>query len=490
MEVAQVIWTIAGSDSSAGAGIQADIKTAQDIGIHCCSIITAITAQNTSKIIDILPINSRTFQKQIDVLEHEFRPQAIKTGMIATVEQALIIKKFLSKNPDIFYICDPVTMSSSGNKLCKKDTEEAIEKLLFPRANLLTPNYIEAQKISKCTSINVNILGKHILKAHSCQGVLIKGGHIPSETCVDTYMDETETFSLISPKNKNKTNVHGTGCALSTAIIAKYVQNKNIKDSIIQAKQYITNQIDQAKIQIKDINILKHNYNMATDINTLPKIKHLNIKINRYDRFQILEPKIGLYPIIDSYKWLSILANNNIKIVQLRIKNSSKETIEEEVQKSIQYANKYNIKLFINDYWELAIKYKAYGVHLGQTDIPMANLSTISKNKLALGVSTRSFYDLSVALSIQPSYIAVGPIYKTNSKRNLNKSTQGIEKVYEWKKLIKNIPLIAIGGINAENMDKLYSAGANGVAVIEYIQESTDVNENINKARIIYQKYT
>ena len=103
MEIKKVIWTIAGSDSSAGAGIQADIKTAQDIGVYCCSVITAITAQSTSKIIDILPINSSAFQKQIDALKYEFKPQDIKTGMIATIEQARIIKNFLNRNPDIFY---------------------------------------------------------------------------------------------------------------------------------------------------------------------------------------------------------------------------------------------------------------------------------------------------------------------------------------------------------------------------------------------------
>ncbi len=131
-----------------------------------------------------------------------------------------------------------------------------------------------------------------------------------------------------------------------------------------------------------------------------------------------------------------------------------------------------DIKLFINDYWEFAIKHKAYGVHLGQDDLKFADINAIKQNNLCLGISTHNYHELAYAMSHKPSYIALGPIYPTTTKI-MQHNPQGIEKIHIWQELI-NCPLVLIGGINLDNIDKILKTGIKNIAVISAITEASD----------------
>jgi hydroxymethylpyrimidine kinase/phosphomethylpyrimidine kinase/thiamine-phosphate diphosphorylase len=145
---------------------------------------------------------------------------------------------------------------------------------------------------------------------------------------------------------------------------------------------------------------------------------------------------IGLYPVIDNISWLETLLPLGIEHIQLRIKkNNNSQDLEKEIKNSILLAQKYNAKLYINDHWELAIKYSAYGIHLGQEDLDVANRDVIISANLKLGISAYSDQELARALEYKPSYIAFGPIFETVSKV-MSVDAQGLEKLAEWRRKI------------------------------------------------------
>lgn len=183
---------------------------------------------------------------------------------------------------------------------------------------------------------------------------------------------------------------------------------------------------------------------------------------------------IGLYPCVDSLLWLERLLDAGVSFLQLRIKtNESEEMPEEAIQAAIKLANTYGAILFINDFWELAIKYGAYGVHLGQEDLIHADLVAIQQAGLRLGVSTHNKDELAIALKIQPSYIALGHIFPTQTKVMPSKP-QGLLNLKEQVALAKPYPTVAIGGIGMAEAPHVLATGVNGIALVSAITKSKD----------------
>lgn len=179
--------------------------------------------------------------------------------------------------------------------------------------------------------------------------------------------------------------------------------------------------------------------------------------------------KLGFYPIVDTAAWLERLLPLGVTTAQLRNKNLSGAELENEIQAAIALGKKYNCRLFINDYWELAIRHGAYGVHLGQEDLDDADLNAIAAAGLRLGISTHDYQELGRAKQCQPSYYALGPIYHTTSKE-VGFAPQGLEKLREWRAMTDR-QLVAIGGITLERALDVIAAGADGIAVITDITQ-------------------
>lgn len=181
---------------------------------------------------------------------------------------------------------------------------------------------------------------------------------------------------------------------------------------------------------------------------------------------------LGLYPVVDSVDWIKKLLPLGISTIQLRIKDKAADQLEKEIAKAVEVAEHYKARLFINDYWPLAIKYKAYGVHLGQEDLDSADLEKILKAGLRLGVSTHSLFEIDRILPIRPSYLAFGPIFPTSSKA-MPFVPQGITKLAHWVDQL-NYPVVAIGGINQERLAGILETGVSGIAMISAITQAAD----------------
>lgn len=160
-----------------------------------------------------------------------------------------------------------------------------------------------------------------------------------------------------------------------------------------------------------------------------------------------------------------------IRTIQLRVKDLQGDALDNEIQKGVAIAERYKARLFINDHWQLAIKHKAYGVHLGQEDLDDADLAAISQAGLYLGVSTHCFYEVARAHAIKPSYLACGPVYHTDSKQ-MPWIPHGITNLSYWKNLMQSYPWVAIGGINADRIAEVASTGVSGIAMISAITQA------------------
>jgi thiamine-phosphate pyrophosphorylase/hydroxymethylpyrimidine kinase/phosphomethylpyrimidine kinase/thiamine-phosphate diphosphorylase len=192
------------------------------------------------------------------------------------------------------------------------------------------------------------------------------------------------------------------------------------------------------------------------------------------------ETPLGLYAITDRAEKLKTLFELGVTTAQLRVKDLEEEALENEIVEAIKLSNHYQTRLFINDYWQLAIKHQAYGIHLGQEDLVDADLEAIHRANIRLGVSTHTTKEIEMALEIEPSYLAIGPIFKTSTKV-VNYETVGIEELKRWSQNLP-YPVVAIGGIGLENIQQIIEIDSvDGIAMISELLENNSISPQKTK---------
>lgn len=186
------------------------------------------------------------------------------------------------------------------------------------------------------------------------------------------------------------------------------------------------------------------------------------------------------YPIFDNSEWLKRLLPLGIKLVQLRIKDKSDEETRAEIIKGKALCERYGAQLIVNDYWQIAIDEKCDFIHLGQEDLDIADIKAIRAAGIKIGLSTHDNDELDRALSYKPEYLALGPVYPTILKK-MKWTEQGLDKVTEWKKLVGDTPLVAIGGMSVERAQGAFDAGADIVSAITDITLNDDPEARIKQ---------
>ena len=181
----------------------------------------------------------------------------------------------------------------------------------------------------------------------------------------------------------------------------------------------------------------------------------------------------SFYPIFDSADWIERLVPLGIKLVQLRIKDLPEDDIAQHIRRSQAVCRQHNCTLIINDYWQLAMSMGCDWVHLGQEDLDTADIDAIRAAGLRLGISTHDHQELKRALALSPDYVALGPVYPTILKK-MKWHEQGLDRVAEWKALVGDVPLVAIGGMSVDRAALAFSAGADIVAAVTDITLHTD----------------
>lgn len=234
-----IAWTIAGSDPSGGAGIQVDLKVLDAFGVHGCSVITALTAQNTVGVTATEPVSEAMLQAQLEVLAADLPPNAIKTGMLGSIATCTVLAGFLSAlpAPRPMLVCDPVLKSTSGADLLDPEALDMLLQGIFPHVAVLTPNLPEVYRILGEDDLAAEDAAERLLST-GVRSVLIKGGHMEGAECRDYWTDGNQSMWLTSPRIPTNAT-HGTGCILSSAIAAGLALGQDIPDAIIDAKTFL-----------------------------------------------------------------------------------------------------------------------------------------------------------------------------------------------------------------------------------------------------------
>ncbi|CCY04994.1 phosphomethylpyrimidine kinase [Eggerthella sp. CAG:1427] len=235
------VLSIAGSDSSGGAGIQADIKAMTALGVYAETVITALTAQNTQGVQGVLPTPPEFISQQIESVFSDIRPDAVKIGMLPNEESVCAVARALRGWQAEHVVLDPVMVATSGASLSEDGAVSALKKELIPLAEVITPNIPEAQALSgvPIETEDDMVAAGVVLCNRGAKAVLVKGGHL--QTCADDVLvmseDDTEWFRASRVKTNN---THGTGCTLSSAIAAYLAKGLPLAEAVARAKRYLT----------------------------------------------------------------------------------------------------------------------------------------------------------------------------------------------------------------------------------------------------------
>ena len=240
------VLTIAGSDSGGGAGIQADLKTFSALGCYGMSVITALTAQNTTGVTGIHAVPPSFVTQQMAAVMDDIGVDAVKIGMLFSAELIESVAESLKRYGVNTIVLDPVMVAQSGDKLLQDEAIEALKEILIPLATIITPNLPEAKVL-----LDRDINGREgIQKAASSlvefgsKSVLIKGGHLDTSESSDVlYIKDGERFVVLPDERVQTPNIHGTGCTLSSAIAAQLANGLEIEPAVRKAKEYIAKAI-------------------------------------------------------------------------------------------------------------------------------------------------------------------------------------------------------------------------------------------------------
>ena len=236
--------TIAGSDSSGGAGIQADIKTMTAHGVYAMSAVTALTAQNTTGVYGVMESTPEFLANQIDCVFSDIRPDAVKTGMVASAALIGVIAERLAHYRAAHVVVDPVMVATSGASLMESGALAALTGQLLPLAELITPNIPEAQALAGMTIASAEEMKEAAIRLFDRYGcaVLLKGGHFMGDA--NDLLCTDRGFEWICGRRIENPNTHGTGCTLSSAIASNLALGYSLEEAVFRGKAYVTDAIE------------------------------------------------------------------------------------------------------------------------------------------------------------------------------------------------------------------------------------------------------
>ncbi len=499
-----IVWTIAGSDSGGGAGIQADLATMQDLGCHGCSAITTLTAQSSVTVSLIEAVSTDMMLSQLETLACDLPPKAIKIGLLANQQQLELIatwlKKFKVQFPEVMVIVDPVMVASCGDNL----NQQSLDFTPFIGVmDLLTPNQTELKALYAATDRPLSETGKDELTLMNQMAItlgndfqchlLAKGGdaswqaqhawdlYLPRKVQGASEEHDNRCFILQSPRIDTCNN-HGSGCTLSSAIASFLAQDLVLHDAVVLAKAYV-NQGLYACVKVGQGAGYLARKGWPSQLELFPQIIPFESRgLNSTElQFKPVSTPLGIYPVVDNLEVLESLLKAGCKTLQFRLKTDNCKIeqhhlteIELQVAAAIELGNRYQSQLFINDHWQLALKYHAFGIHLGQEDALKADLSLIAKQGMALGLSSHGYFEALFACQLNPSYIACGHIYPTTTK-SMPSAPQGVKKLAWYSQLLKeHFATVAIGGIDMQRLEEVAATGVADVAVVRAVTEAKD----------------
>jgi len=493
-----VVWTIAGTDSGAGAGIHADARALDAFEVHGACAVAAITAQHSRAVERVEPVAAATLDAQLAALAADMPPDAIKTGLLASVENLRVVvawvKKLRAAGRPVPLVVDPVFGATTGAAFADDALRAAYRDELLPLATLATPNFAEARALAGDLPDAASLAGAW--RGFGVQAVVVTGGDEdpapspsrPPETlehgrpCPPTpplagdWLDSAHglpcTGWLALPRIATAHD-HGTGCAFASAAAAALAHGFVAADAVVLAKMATAEALRHGWAAGAGAGPVGPRAGFARRLANLPTLADA-APARATLPFTAMPPAArGLYAIVDSADWVGRVVAAGVRLVQLRIKDAAPYQLVQQIRAALAHAGDAGATLIVNDHWQLALELGAHGVHLGQEDLAGVDIPALRKAGLLLGVSTHSYWEVCRARALQPSYIACGPVHATQLKQ-MPWTPQGEGNLAYWSALLAPTPVVAIGGMDAPRARAAMAAGASAVAVVGAIARATD----------------
>lgn len=474
-----IVWSIAGTDSGGGAGLAADQRAAEALGVHLCPVVAAVTAQNSRAVTRTAPMAPDLIDAQLEALADDMPPVAVKTGLLGGAAQIRVVARWIDRLRDhhgaVALVVDPVLGASSGARFADDEALRAYRDELLPRATLLTPNRREAAALAGGDDAVPALAGA--LRAAGAQAVCITGGDA-GETLALDWLDCNHARGWLALPRVLTRHGHGTGCTYATSAAAAFALGFVAADAAVIAKMSTTHALRRARAAGAGAGPVIAASGACVDPGLLPTMsfgteppawpslggQHSDTASPGHDT-----DRLGIYALVDSIERLQAALDAGVRTVQLRIKVPPTDArLRDAVQRGVAACRRAGARLFVNDHWRLALEFGAYGVHLGQEDLlalDEAERRAIASRGLALGVSSHSLWELARARSLSPAYIACGPVWPTSTK-SMPWRPQGTDNLAWWC-AVAATPVVAIGGIlTPDQVRRAARAGADGVCVV------------------------
>lgn len=506
-----VVWTICGTDSGGGAGLHADARALDALGVHGACAVAAVTAQHSRAVTHVEPVAPGVLAAQLAALADDMPPDAIKTGLLGSLANLRVVvdhvQRLRARFPDraIPLVVDPVFGATTGASFADHGLRDAYRQELLPLATLATPNVAEARSLVPSSQRLGPVPLARAWRTFGARAVVVTGGD--SHRLAEDELEHLSTARLASrlaeidaraawahdwldaehglrsrgwlaARRVETGHDHGTGCVFASAAAAAMAHGFVAADAVVLAKMATSEALRHGYAAGAGAGPVLPGAGFARRLANLPVLDPLPETGSRFAFPRMPGPTRGLYAIVDSSAWVARVLAQGVRLVQLRIKDAPGDALVREIRAAVATARAAGATLIVNDHWELALELGAHGVHLGQDDLPGADIDALHHAGLLLGISTHSYWEVCRARALRPSYIACGPIHATTLKP-MPWIPQGEDNLAYWCALLHDTPIVAIGGMDADRARGAMRAGAWAVAVVGAITRSENPDQAI-----------
>ena len=473
--------TIAGSDPSGGAGLQADLKTFSALGVYGATVITAVTVQNTQGVKYVHKLPPQVVYDQIKAVMDDIHVDAVKIGMVNDAGTLDAIVRALTERKLKFLVVDPVMVSTSGCALMQADALAIMKERLLPMADLVTPNLPETWALAG-TDGSVDDAAQAIMQL-GVKALLVKGGHAEGKAKTDyLYINEGVGVKRVefTAETVDTVNTHGTGCTLSSSIAAFAARGFELEEAVRQAKSYLTEALKAGA----DVHVGNGHGPVC---HLFKQIKQTSGQADKQasDRQQGISPCLLVTDYLpadavclqfithftDKYSYFDsamIALEGGCRWIQLRMKDAEEAEIERVARRFLPECRRKRAVFVIDDHVELALRVGADGVHLGKYDMLIDEARRLAGGNFIIGGTANTFEDVQRLAAQGADYIGCGPFRFTTTKKNLAPmlGIEGYKRILSrMKEHGIGLPLVAIGGITCDDIPQLMEAGVTGIAL-------------------------
>lgn len=512
--------TIAGSDPSGGAGLQADLKTFSALGVYGAAVVTAVTVQNTVGVKYVHALPPQVVYDQIVAVMEDIRPDAVKIGMVNDAVTLDAVVRALEEFRPKYLVVDPVMVSTSGCALMQNDALAVMKERLLPMTDLATPNLPETWTLAG-TDSSVDDAARAIMRL-GVKALLIKGGHAEGRIKTDNlYLRSADGVKRtdLTADTVDTVNTHGTGCTLSSAIAAMLARGYGMEEAVRSAKLYLTEALkagadvtvgsghgpvchfysrraDEQTSRQGDLLLKQTSYEQTSkqgDLLSGRQADKSNLLVcssarNLSAKLQFITHFTDKYSYFDS---AMMALEGGCRWIQLRMKDTDETELERVARLILPECRRRGAVFIIDDNVDVALRVGADGVHLGKNDMPVDEARRILGNGFIIGGTANTFEDVKRLAAQGADYIGCGPFRFTTTKKNLAPmlGVDGYRTILEqMSRLGIKLPLVAIGGITDADIPVLMAAGVTGIALSGSVLRAENPVGEMNKIVKIIMK--